>query len=507
MKKFFFPIFWKFSLAIILIVLVFGSVNAYLTWSNVYSSLQKESEKRGLYIAQSLAEESINLLLYEDLVNLQKLVDNAQKLDSSIYYIIVVDEENRPVIHTFESGVPSDLLKIARQVGRNRIDINLLELKKHPGFIIRNISVPIFEGKLGTIHVGILEKEILENVSRTVNIFWIMVGLFMAVGIIGAFAFSYFITSPIKKIQDVANRLDFSTLKERTLEKITIREKLFNRYPIYFRAIDEIDLLTDRFNNMIMRLENAYADLEAANEKLLESEKMASIGVITAGLAHEINNPIAGVKNCIRRLKQRPDDSSQREKYLNLMEDAINRIEMVVKELLDFSRKKDLRIEQINLQELIEKTVLLLSYKLEKNRISVTNNLSDEIPKVIGARDRLEQVLINLLLNAIDAIEEKMNESNHPGFSGSIVFDGWSENGKVVLAITDNGTGIDEDNLAKIFDPFFTTKSIGKGTGLGLAVSQNVIMAMGGEIKVESRKGEGTTFKIYLQRAKEGSQK
>ncbi|GAB4168800.1 MAG: ATP-binding protein [Calditrichia bacterium] len=499
MKRFYFPIFWKFSLAIILIVITFASFNAYLIWNNVYTNLQRESEKRGLYIAQNIAEQAVTPLLYEDYIQLQSLLENAIKLDSSVSYIFLVNEQYDVIVHTFDTGFPDDLLQLSKSLSKQGVQVSLIRPVSGELEIIRDISVPIFNGKLGLVHVGISEKQILADVNHTIQDFWFIVFLFLVIGIGGAFAFSFFITKPVKRIQKVTEKLDLEALESGNIKKIEIRNRLFGLIKPLFRAEDEIDILTNRFNYMIDRLQTAYQDLQKANKKLIQSEKMASIGTISAGIAHEINNPIAGIKNCLRRIQKNPEDSQQNTKYVKMMDEAINRIEIVVRQLLDFSRKHEIVFKPINLRELIENAIVLVLYRLERQQISFTNDIPKHLPAIKGSENHLLQVFVNLILNSIDAIEEKFNalEGNHGKF---IQFSAIEVGKYVVFQIKDNGIGIDKEKRKQIFDPFFTTKSIGKGTGLGLAVSYNIIQIHGGKMEVESTPGEGTVFKVYLRK-------
>jgi len=319
----------------------------------------------------------------------------------------------------------------------------------------------------------------------------LMVLIFLVFGILGALFFSHVITHPIRSISEIAEGIDLDALRYKKHPRVRIREKLFGKFPMVFRATDELDVLTEKFNAMIERLENAHQELEAAYAQLVQSEKLASLGTLSAGLAHEINNPIAGIQNCLRRLKQNPQNVAQAKKYLELMEEATNRIATVVRSLLDYARPREMDFAPVNIEEVIETALLLV---LEKHRISITKEVPANVPPIHASRHHLEQVMVNLLLNAIDAIEERFLQSQTA--SKSIHIGVRQKRNSLEISLKDSGIGIPQENLTKIFDPFYTTKEIGKGTGMGLSVCYNII-----------KLNQGTTFYIVLPLASQSSKR
>ena len=491
--KFYIPLFGKFVIAIVFIVALFGSVNAYLIWTDVQRALEKESEKRALFIGKSLSNQMINPILFEDYVAIQKLADETVELDSSIEYVFLIDENGDIVIHSFEFEIPIELSYANIPGKTDKIKILLIKPIRQEGNLIRDIAIPILEGRLGTLRVGISEESISSDIMVTINHFWLMVFFFLLTGIVGAFIIAYFITNPIKQIQTVADKLDFKSLRSGEIRKVKIRRKYLKKWKLLFRAEDEIDKLAERFNYMLIRLKEAYSKLEKTQHKLIQSEKLATIGTISSGIAHEINNPIAGIKNCLRRIENDPDNKSQNRNYLKMMSEAVDRIENVVITMLNFTRKQDFEFEKIDIEMMLERVLLFLGYRLEKKRISIVKNIEPNISSVMGSPTHIEQVILNLIINSIDAIEEKENQLNN-----KITIDISSNSKYITTSITDNGVGISTDELSKIFDPFYTTKPPGKGTGLGLAVISNIMEAHEGKIEVKSESGIGSTFNVFL---------
>jgi len=228
---------------------------------------------------------------------------------------------------------------------------------------------------------------------------------------------------------------------------------------------------------------------------------MASLGTLSAGLAHEINNPIAGIKNCMRRIAEAPENIKQNIVYIELMEEAVMKIEKVVGGLLNFTRKPKFEFTDFNLVDVIENVLLLSSFQLEKSRIAIVKNYDNHKKLCYGSQNHIEQVILNLVLNSIDAIDERKLEN--PNLNGELIIGLNFENDRYILEISDNGIGIADENLKAIFDPFFTLKKIKQGTGLGLSVCYNIIEQHEGSIEAQINSMGGMTFKVYLPTIKD----
>jgi len=229
---------------------------------------------------------------------------------------------------------------------------------------------------------------------------------------------------------------------------------------------------------------------------LFQSEKMAALGILSSGLAHEINNPIAGIKSCIRRLENDPNNLSQNIKYLKMMSEAINKIDVVVGGLLNYSRKPELVFSKVNLVEVIENVLLLSSFQFERNRISIRKNYN-HVPKyILASPNHIEQVVLNLILNSIDAIEEA--SMNDEYFIGQITLSINETDENYDFKLTDNGVGISEEYIKDIFTPFFTMKKNRQGTGLGLAVCYSIIEQHDGQVSCKINNDGGLTVWVTL---------
>ena len=258
----------------------------------------------------------------------------------------------------------------------------------------------------------------------------------------------------------------------------------------------EEEEITGRLEHMV---EERTRQLEETHAKLLHQDKMASLGKLSASVVHEINNPIAGMLNLLMLIKRVIDEGSvnqeeieQFKRYIDLMETETRRISRIVSNLLAFSRQSKMKVKDVDLNRIIEKTLFLNSNLLKINGIKVEKDLSRDLPDIMGSEDQLQQVFMNLISNAAVAMEV-------PG--GGILrieTEHSLKNDSIIAKVQDTGVGISKENLKQLFEPFFTTKKRGKGVGLGLSVAYGIIAEYHGSINVESEIGKGTTFVVEL---------
>ncbi|MCW8932131.1 MAG: transporter substrate-binding domain-containing protein [Gammaproteobacteria bacterium] len=251
--------------------------------------------------------------------------------------------------------------------------------------------------------------------------------------------------------------------------------------------------------------------LDKANNQLIHAEKMESIGRLSAGVAHEVKNPLAILQMSVDYLKGEKNDETI-STILDDMDDAIIRADRVIKGLLDFSREKELQVIQGNINEVIEQSLKLVSHELKHRNIQLKTDLSNDLPELGMDRNRLQQVFINLFMNAAHAISSSDNKLSEIYVSSSLSeindhqllddSEGIFHQHEPVLIITilDTGTGLDEKSENEVFEPFFTTKPLGEGTGLGLSVSKTIIGLHHGMITMKNRRDieKGVEVKIYF---------
>jgi two-component system NtrC family sensor kinase len=334
---------------------------------------------------------------------------------------------------------------------------------------------------------------------------WVAVVTFIQIVLIAAFIFFFtrrFVAQPIHKL--IAGTKAVSAME---LEKhIVVRH-----------GSEEIDELVAAFNGMKDRLREAIGEinqftgkleakvlerteqLKIAQQKLVQSDRLSSLGQLAASVAHEINNPVAGVLN-LSMLMQRllrddgipPGRVTDFRKYLSQVINETTRVGRIVSDLLSFSRRSKPQRAPADLNKIVRTTLSLVSHKLKLLNIDVETDLGESLPPVSCDASQFQQVVVNLVLNGAEAMQSR-------GHGRLAVRTRASEDrGSVLLHVSDTGEGIRPENVSKIFDPFFTTKAEGKGVGLGLAVVYGIIHGHGGEVDVQSAPGQGATFTVTL---------
>lgn len=245
----------------------------------------------------------------------------------------------------------------------------------------------------------------------------------------------------------------------------------------------------------IEQLKHACGELAISNEQLadvqealVQSARLASTGQLAAGVAHEINNPLTGVLTFAHLLRQKPNMDEQDRHDLGLIISETTRVAEIVRSLLDFARERPVIKQPICVNEVVERTMLLVRNQEPFGRIEIEERPQRPLPLVDGDMSQLQQVLLNLSLNACEAMPD----------GGRLTITTRSDDGSVLVEVADSGVGIKQEHIAKVFEPFFSTKPPGKGTGLGLSVSYGIVQQHGGTLTVESREGAGSTFTISL---------
>ncbi|GAB4334295.1 MAG: hypothetical protein Kow0037_12890 [Calditrichia bacterium] len=269
--------------------------------------------------------------------------------------------------------------------------------------------------------------------------------------------------------------------------------------PIRIRSSDEVGLLARELDEMRKKLLDYYENLEQmvqdrteelkkAQFQIMQQEKMASLGLMAAGIAHEIGNPLTSISSLAQLLKRRLKDETN-QNYLATIMKNIDRISRIVRDLVDFSRPSNFQAAMTDVNEVAQAALGIVKYDGRSKRIEFHLELDRQIPSTYLVADQLLQVFINILFNAVDAME------NH---GTDLTLRTYHDASYIYIDITDTGCGIAPEQLNKIFEPFYTTKDVGKGTGLGLSVSYGIIKNFNGDIKVKSEPGKGTTFTIKL---------
>ena len=375
----------------------------------------------------------------------------------------------------------SDLRALSASIERQRRQIRVWRTLKAKGLESTEESTALVAaisttGPQVTAQIEAMAKLVRSNLVQRLSLsenrpflmLSIIFGLFLAVTLMHARA----LQTPIRRFQDYAKRIAQGD----------------------FELIHPARAYKDEFTDLALALNQMLSDLQATQQHCVEAGKLAAIGTITSGIAHEINNPLNNISLTTEALMEDFKTMSDEKKW-NFLQDIYfetERASEIVKSLLDFTRTQTIERVPLDVGGVILSTQRLLQNEMVLNNVAFECDLPPDLPQVKGAANQLRQVFLNLFINAIHAM---------PRGGALRVKANLHEEERVCVEVQDQGEGIPPEVLPHVFDPFFTTKEPGKGTGLGLSVSLSIIKRHGGDIQVESEPGKGTTFHVCLPRA------
>ena len=377
--------------------------------------------------------------------------------------------------------------------------INRVNLTRNPEIKIDGLSILPFKnykayklaypiknnGKNGAIFI----YEPLDNFNKSIEtnqkflVLWVVLFILL-IAIFGYYLLSKTVVGPVQKLIDLTKDISHGIIPINTdVGSITEINKLQNAM---IKMSEEIEISKSELRINIANLEEANNKIIETQKELIASEKLASLGSLSAGVAHEIGNPLSAINGYVEVLKKGDKlEGDQKIHFIEKIEIEIERINKIISTLLDYSRPKELLETNIDLNEVVKSAAELLSSQGVFKKIDLKLNLSDGPLQIKADQSQLLQVFVNLMLNSKDAMDEE----------GTIEITTKIDDQNMVTAnVKDNGSGIEKENIDKIFDPFFTTKEPGSGTGLGLSISHRIIQQFDGNISVYSEHGVGTEF-------------
>ena len=330
--------------------------------------------------------------------------------------------------------------------------------------------------RIGILGVGVLEEKYSQMRWEALSVFILITVAGMAVAILLGVFVAGKIMNPVRRLIKASQQVTEGSLTP-------------DIGPI---SNGEIGVLQNTFKEMVAAMGRRRAE---SQNRLIMSEKQASVGRLAAGVAHEINNPLTGVLTYTHMLLRRKDLPEDIRADLQTIAEATDRVRKIVKGLLDFSRQTKLDREQIDVNRLVSSTISLMENQALVRGVSIEFVPGANLPLVNMDRSQFQSVLMNMLLNALDATKAGDRVTVSTG-NGESPHDAGQPG--IEITIADTGCGIAQEHLGKLFDPFFTTKEVGQGTGLGLAVSLGIVQRHGGTIKVSSQPGKGSAFTIWV---------
>ncbi|MFQ5867369.1 MAG: sensor histidine kinase [bacterium] len=428
-------------------------------------------QDKGFSIARNLANRSVDLILIDDVVSLQRLVNDTVELEKDVIYVFIVNTGGRPVVHTFSGVFPAGLIE-ATFPNREK-NIHLLHTEKG---LIQDLALPILEGSLGSLHIGMSPARFRRAISATIFRLIVIIGVILTIGIGCIYLLIKRILAPLVEISKAIKEIGRGNFKQELRIKTT----------------DEVGLLAQTFNEMARDLERTNQELQSTQSQLIQTAKMATVGRLAAGIAHEINNPLGGMLNCVRSVLQAPEIKGQKREYLELILESIIHIEGIVKRLLNFSRHEKFKLKTVNLNPLIKESLTFIEHRLSRQEVNVQQDLADPLPEISVDPQQIQQVFMNVLGNALDALPQGGELMIRTSLKAK------NEKEFIQIEFIDNGMGIKEEDLEKVFEPFYTTKGTGERVGLGLSISRDIIQRHQGTMSIKSKKGEGTIVTIRL---------
>lgn len=449
-----------------ILVAVSASILIILSVRGVFiDAFRGELEKRAVSVAVNLSDRVANNILLRDHVQTSKAFTEVLNKEKDIEYIFVTDEDGKIFANTFSNGHPPGLLSWNPLHKKNE-NIQLLDTEK--GYI-RDVGVSVFKGTGSELHLGIREDSLKSTLTRMRHITYPLIAGIILLSIIASLIVSRLVTGPLNKFVEFTKVLGRGEYGK----KVDVDSE------------DEVGYLARNFNRLSMELKIAQKKMGEAftYTHLLEAEKLSSIGQISAGLAHELKNPMTTLKMLFQAYKEEPDMTRE---DAEIISHEIDKIDTILTNFMGFVKQKDFKLTDVDLNELIDRVLSLATYDIEHSNITVHKDMMEALPTVKADRSLFEHVFLNLIINAIQAMPD----------GGEIRISGKSDEHFVEVMTWDKGTGIPMNIRSKIFEPFFTTKD--QGTGLGLSIAYNIVNSHGGKLFFNSNESGGTVFTVRL---------
>jgi two-component system NtrC family sensor kinase len=469
------------------ILITFGSVVVLAVIVSVFVAtktrfaLYKATEQKGRMLARTVSVLIVNELIYEKLGLVEEggLIDNYvrelyQRQDLELEFVAVLDNNLQVMSHSDFGEFGKVYLDPFAKDAQQAQDI-LVKKTRHKISEVDalDFAAPLsIEGKRWGVLLFSLSLDNVERESRTI-LYQIM--SITCLALVFLFVLIYFLSQRfIRPIIDLSQAM--AEVEVGMVEKA-----------IPVTGKDELSQLAQSYNEMVQRIRETNEEMKLAHEKLLQSERLATIGVLSSSVAHRINNPLGGLFNCVRMLQRRGDDQEFRQNYLSLIEEGLGSIRETVGQLLWKAGKREGEEKLSEVDTIVTNVVKFLDYRMKKQGINYREQVEKNLRIPVAPHD-LEEILLNTMLNAIQAMES----------GGTLTTTVRKMNGNILLRIEDTGIGIPSDKLDRVFDLFYSTKKAGEGTGLGMWMTYELVKKYKGNIELESKEGIGTTVSIII---------
>jgi signal transduction histidine kinase len=359
---------------------------------------------------------------------------------------------------------------------------------RSPPFVLRSgyLAVGVRQAREANQRGTGIVVDLVPPGSAATAVYWVMVGGMALMMVLSSWLITRLVIRPLARLSAAADRIAAGDYAPAPAEE-EAHDEVGRTMQALHRMSREIGEYQGHLEDRVL---TALGRIKKAEQHLVIAQRLAATGKLASGLAHEINNPLGGMKNAVRALARGDLDAERTRLYLDLIADGLGRVEQTVKKFLTFT-PRNVEPRPTDLAEVVEKSVALAMHRITKKRIEVETDLPEGGRSIVfGDPHELQQVALNLVLNAADAVAEDG--------TGRIRVSVGRSGDEIVLEVRDNGSGMGPEDQDRCFDMFFTTKPVGEGSGMGLAVVHNIVTNHGGRIELTSAPGAGATFQVFL---------
>ena len=466
--NFFDSIAYRISMSIAVVVAASTMTVGWLILQDERRTLEAELQSKGIYLVELMSHNIVEPLLYEERHAILSLFQGSMKsAESLIVSAEVYDKNQERVVSAYKDKRYRDmnLPPYNFEAAMNRVDIG-----EDNTMNIYYLSLPVKVetlGIIGYLRLCITKEFLFRTLASVKEKLFLFTAAVTFVGIIFGLYMARKVLQPVLILSKGVGRIG--------------EGEVGVEVPVVGHG--EIKDLAISFNRMSLKLKELIDKIKSAQEHMVKTEKLYAVGEFSAGIAHEIKNPLTPIMMLMRRVKEERESLSDED--IDIIEEELNRIDRIVTEFLAFARPDKIEKTEVNINDVLNEVITLTRPKIDRSDISLIEKYSNSLPDITGAHDAIKQVFLNIMLNAIQAMD---------GRGGDLTVETSASDGSVQVIIRDTGIGITGENLKKIYDPFFTTKK--EGTGMGLALTYNIINDHSGKIDIDSTPGSGTTVKV-----------
>ena len=467
---FFDSVAFRISISIAVIIAALMIAVGWLILREEKKTLEEELKNRGRNLAELMSHNIVEPFLYEERHDMFSLLKGSMIGENNIIVFAEVYDKNGDVIVTVYKN--ADYRKIQLPPYDFQNPLSGIYTEEDSGLSLYHISSPLnveTYGTIGFLRMSITKEFLYRTLKGVKQKLYLLAAIVTLIGIVLGLYMARKVLQPVLILNRGVKRIG--------------EGEVGVEVPVVGHG--EIRELSLSFNRMSVKLKELIDKIKSAQEHLVKTEKLYAIGEFSAGIAHEIKNPLTPIMMLMRRVKE--EGEALTDKDIDVIEEEMHRIDNIVKEFLAFARPDSSEKTSVQIDNVLNEVITITRPKMKQSAIRLIEKYSPSPLEITGNHDALKQVFLNIMLNAIQAMDAG---------GGTVTIETSTESRKAQILINDTGIGIPGEDLKKIFDPFFTTKK--EGTGMGLALTYSIIADHFGKIDVDSKPGQGTSVKVRL---------